>query len=71
MKHHTIFWIFTHAGMILKDGMVIAFEPFISTLEEEVFQSEDGWTFLTDESFVAQYEHTIIITKKGPIITTL
>ncbi|MFD2655745.1 type I methionyl aminopeptidase [Gracilibacillus thailandensis] len=56
---------------ILKDGMVIAFEPFISTLEEEVYQSEDGWTFLTDESSVAQYEHTIILTKKGPIITTL
>ncbi|WP_077326379.1 type I methionyl aminopeptidase [Virgibacillus siamensis] len=56
---------------ILKDGMVIAFEPFISTSEEEVFQSEDGWTFLTDESFVAQYEHTIIITKEGPIITTV
>lgn len=56
---------------ILKDGMVIAFEPFISTFEEEVFQSNDGWTFLTDESFVAQYEHTIILTKDGPIITTL
>ncbi|SDL96626.1 type I methionyl aminopeptidase [Sediminibacillus halophilus] len=55
----------------LKNGMVIAFEPFISTSEEEVFQSEDGWTFLTDESFVAQYEHTIILTKEGPIITTL
>ncbi|MBG9811121.1 methionine aminopeptidase [Bacillus endophyticus] len=56
---------------ILKDGMVIAFEPMISTFEEEVFQSEDGWTFLTNESFVAQYEHTIILTKEGPIITTL
>ncbi|MCT1902951.1 type I methionyl aminopeptidase [Oceanobacillus sojae] len=56
---------------ILKDGMVIAFEPFISTLEEEVLQSDDGWTFFTDESFVAQYEHTIILTKEGPIITTL
>ncbi|WP_186580962.1 type I methionyl aminopeptidase [Aquibacillus kalidii] len=56
---------------ILKDGMVIAFEPFISTLEEEVYQSDDGWTFLTEESYVAQYEHTIILTKEGPIITTL
>lgn len=56
---------------MLTDGMVIAFEPFISTLEEEVFQSDDGWTYLTDESFVAQYEHTIIVTKDGPIITTL
>src|SRR5690606_39263786 len=57
---------------ILEEGMVIAFEPFISTLEEEVFLSEeDGWTYLTDESAVAQYEHTIIVTKEGPIITTL
>src|SRR5690625_1351065 len=57
---------------ILKDGMVIAFEHFISTSEEEVYQSEDdGWTFLTHESFVAQHEHTIILTMEGPIITTL
>ncbi|MFD2706627.1 type I methionyl aminopeptidase [Salibacterium lacus] len=56
---------------LLTNGMVIAFEPFISTDEEEVYQSNDGWTFLTDESFVAQYEHTIILTKEGPIITTL
>jgi methionyl aminopeptidase len=56
---------------ILKEGMVIAFEPFISTLEEEVYQSNDGWTYLTDDSFVAQYEHTIILTKEGPIVTTL
>ncbi|HIW32981.1 MAG TPA: type I methionyl aminopeptidase [Candidatus Paenibacillus intestinavium] len=55
---------------LLKEGMVIAFEPFISTLEEEVSQTEDG-IFITEKSFVAQYEHTIIITKDGPIITTL
>lgn len=56
---------------ILKDGMVIAFEPFISTYEEEVFLSDDDWTYLTEGSIVAQYEHTIILTEDGPIITTL
>lgn len=57
---------------LLKEGMVIAFEPFISTLEEEVFESEeDEWTLLTQKSLVAQYEHTIILTQEGPIITTL
>lgn len=56
---------------LLKEGMVIAFEPFISTLEEEVFQKDDGWTYVTGKSFVAQYEHTIIVTKTGPIIITL
>jgi len=56
--------------VMMKEGMVIAFEPFISTSEKEVYQSTDGWTLLTDESYVAQYEHTIIITKDGPVITT-
>lgn len=56
---------------LLLEGMVIAFEPFVSTLEEEVFELEDEWTFGTEKSFVAQYEHTMILTKDGPIITTL
>lgn len=60
----------TYDDVVLEEGMVIAFEPFVSTLEEDVFQSDDGWTFLTDESYVAQYEHTIIVTSDGPILTT-
>ena len=39
--------------------------------EEEVFQKEDGWTYATEKSYVAQLEHTIILTKNGPIIVTL
>jgi len=60
----------TSEDVILEEGMVIAVEPFISTHEEEVFELEDGWTFATDSSFVAQYEHTMILTKDGPIILT-
>lgn len=56
---------------LLKEGMVIAFEPFISTFEEEVYEKGDGWTFATERSYVAQIEHTIILTKEGPIIVTL
>ncbi|MBM6619561.1 type I methionyl aminopeptidase [Bacillus suaedaesalsae] len=57
---------------LLTEGMVIAFEPFISTQEEEVVQYEDDeWTFVTENSYVAQCEHTIIITKEGPIVITL
>lgn len=55
---------------LLKEGMVIAFEPFISTLEEEVYEKGDGWTYITEKSFVAQIEHTLILTKNGPIIVT-
>ncbi|MBT2757115.1 type I methionyl aminopeptidase [Mesobacillus foraminis] len=56
---------------LLKEGMVIAFEPFISTKDEEVYQLDDGWTYVTDNSFVAQYEHTLIITKNGPVVITV
>lgn len=56
---------------LLHEGVVIAFEPFISTGAEEVYEKEDGWTFSTrDKSFVAQIEHTVIVTKEGPIIIT-
>jgi methionyl aminopeptidase len=51
--------------------MVIAVEPFISTKDEEVIEQGDGWTYVTENSFVAQYEHTMILTKNGPIILTL
>ncbi|SIF39112.1 methionine aminopeptidase [Mycobacteroides abscessus subsp. abscessus] len=52
--------------------MVIAFEPFISTAAEEVVELGDGWTYVTEEkSFVAQIEHTLIVTKEGPVIVTL
>lgn len=61
----------TEGDELLKEGMVIAVEPFISTLEEEVFEKGDGWTYITEKSFVAQYEHTMILTKDGPIIITL
>ncbi|SFC01693.1 methionyl aminopeptidase [Alkalibacterium subtropicum] len=70
-KPDHIFNFYTkYDDVVLEEGMVIAFEPFVSTLEEDVFQSDDGWTFLTDESYVAQYEHTIIVTSDGPILTT-
>jgi len=57
---------------LLIEGMVIAFEPFVSTGSEEVYQKGDGWTYATEEkSFVAQIEHTVIVTKEGPMIITL
>lgn len=57
---------------LLKNGQVIAVEPFISNGADEVVESGDGWTYQTpDESFVAQLEHTIVVTKGEPIILTL
>ena len=56
---------------IMKEGMVLAVEPFISAKAEHIIESGDGWTFVTpDKSLVAQIEHSIIVTKDKPIILT-
>ncbi|MEI4770202.1 type I methionyl aminopeptidase [Psychrobacillus sp. FJAT-51614] len=56
---------------ILKEGMVLAVEPFISQKAEHIVESGDGWTFVTpDKSLVAQIEHTIVVTKEGPLFLT-
>lgn len=56
---------------IMKEGMVLAVEPFISAKAEHIVESGDGWTFVTpDKSLVAQIEHSIIVTKDKPIILT-
>ena len=55
-----------------KKNSVIALETFISTKARYVHQAADGWTLLTkDRSFVAQHEHTLIVTDGRPIIVTV
>ncbi|MFF2907339.1 type I methionyl aminopeptidase [Paenibacillus sp. NPDC057934] len=56
---------------VLKDGQVLTVEPFLSTGVEYVDPQADGWTLsVADDSRVAQYEHTIIVTKGEPVILT-
>lgn len=56
---------------ILKEGMVLAVEPFISQKAEHIIESGDGWTFITpDQSLVSQIEHTVLVTKGEPILLT-
>jgi methionyl aminopeptidase len=55
----------------LEKGMVLAIEPFVSMGEEFVEEAGDGWTLITPKgSWVAQFEHTIIVTEQDPIIIT-
>ncbi|MED1645363.1 type I methionyl aminopeptidase [Brevibacillus agri] len=56
---------------LLTDGLVLAVETFISTGTEYVKDGADGWAWVTpDRSYVAQYEHTVVITRGKPIILT-
>src|SRR5690625_4025791 len=57
---------------ILKEGMVIAVEPFISSKATIVTDGKNDWAFETkDNSYVAQKEHTILVTADGPRLLTL
>jgi methionyl aminopeptidase len=59
-------------GPRLKPGMVLAIEPMINLGKPEVKVLEDGWTAVTvDGSFSAHFEHTVAITRDGPVILTL
>lgn len=54
------------------EGMVITVEPFLTTGKSLVREGRDGWTLLNRRgSLSAQYEHTIIVTRDTPIITTI
>lgn len=56
---------------MLKEGMVITIEPFLSTRSRRVTEADDGWTLLgVRGNLSAQYEHTMIITRGAPIVVT-
>lgn len=58
-------------GARLKEGMAITIEPMLNEGKWQMQMDDNGWTARTiDGSRSAQYEHTIIITKDGPLVLT-
>ncbi|MDE3105643.1 MAG: type I methionyl aminopeptidase [Acidobacteriota bacterium] len=58
-------------GPRLKAGMVLAIEPMINAGGPEVRVLPDGWTAVTvDGSYSAHFEHTVAITREGPLVLT-
>jgi methionyl aminopeptidase len=56
-------------GIRLREGMVLAIEPMVNVGGCEVEIKEDGWTAVTrDGSLAAHFEHSVAITKDGPMI---
>ncbi len=55
----------------LHEGLVFTIEPFLSTGAEWAEQSDDGWTLMTPPAFMtAQYEHSLVVTRRGAIVLT-
>lgn len=58
-------------GVELKTGMALTIEPMINQGVWQTKVMKDGWTAITkDRKLSAQWEHTIIVTDDGCIVTT-
>lgn len=58
-------------GEKIEEGLVIAIEPMFALGASDIILEKDGHTYSTaDKSLSAQFEHTIAVTKSGPIILT-
>lgn len=58
-------------GLKLKPGLVVAIEPWFMAGGDGYVVDPDGWTIRTaDGSLAAHAEHTVAVTKAGPVVLT-
>jgi methionyl aminopeptidase len=58
-------------GPRLAEGMVLAIEPMVNMGRSAVKVLADGWTAVTrDGSLSAHFEHTVAVTRDGPLVLT-
>jgi methionyl aminopeptidase len=59
------------SGMKLRPGITLAIEPMVNLGTWEVGLLEDDWTAVTlDSKLSAHFEHTVLISDKGPEVLT-
>jgi methionyl aminopeptidase len=59
-------------GFEFKENIALAIEPMVAVGGYEVVIDNDGWTARTkDGSLSAHYEHTVVVTKNGPLVITV
>ena len=58
-------------GPALREGMVLAIEPMLSSGTPDIQTLDDRWTVVTrDGTHTAHFEHTVAVTSAGPRILT-
>ena len=58
----------------MTEGLVFTVEPFLSLGADWAAGADDDdpWTLFSDpRAPTVQYEHTVVVTKRGPIVLTL
>jgi methionyl aminopeptidase len=57
---------------MIPEGLVFTIEPFLSLGADWVEELDDGWTLRPPKGqATVQYEHTLVATRRGPVILTL
>jgi methionyl aminopeptidase len=57
---------------IMRDGMVLTVEPFLSLGADFAEDGDDPWTLYSrPRALTVQYEHTAVATRNGPLILTM
>jgi methionyl aminopeptidase len=67
-------WPDAHERRVLEEGLVLTVEPFLSLGAKWAEDGDNGdpWTLYSDpKALTVQYEHTIVVTRNGPMILTL
>lgn len=58
-------------GIRLREGMVLAIEPMVNVGKPGTRVLDDKWTAVTEDgSYSAHFEHTVAVTRNGPLVLT-
>jgi methionyl aminopeptidase len=58
-------------GTRLREGMVLAIEPMVNMGKPGARVLDDKWTAVTEDgSYSAHFEHTVAVTRHGPMVLT-
>jgi len=64
-------WDDPEGRAVLTEGLVITVEPILAMGRGDAFEASDGWTVRTaDGSLAAHHEHTLVVTRNGPLLLT-
>lgn len=65
-------WHEPHDRRVIPEGLVFTIEPFLSLGADWVDERDDGWSLYPPGlEPTVQYEHTLVATRRGPVILTL
>ncbi|WP_438752597.1 type I methionyl aminopeptidase [Pararhizobium sp. O133] len=65
-------WPDKHEKRRMTEGMVFTVEPFLSLGAQWAEGGDDAWTLYSEpRAPTVQYEHTVVVTRNGPLVVTL